>query len=80
MDRVITKTELEGATNMIISAMRSLEDILCDVEKEAKADYDNILKISDRLTMRAIRLWHKYSIRVEEEKEKEKENTTPDQL
>ena len=69
MDRNIETTELELAEEFLRSAIIQLEDILYDVEKEAKADYDNIEKICNTLTMRTIRLWHKYALNKEEEKQ-----------
>lgn len=68
MDRIIKKEELESAEEIIRTAIRRLEDILDNVENEAKADYDSILTFSDRLSLRVVRLWHKYAFDKKEEK------------
>ena len=68
MDRIIKKEELETAKEIIRMAIRQLEVILDNVENEAKSDYDGILTFSDRLSLRVVRLWHKYIFDKKEEK------------
>ena len=70
MDRTITKEELETAEEVIRSAIRRLEDMLDNIESEVKTDYDGVLTFCDRLSLRAVRLWHKYAFN------KKEENTT----
>jgi 3-methyladenine DNA glycosylase AlkC len=61
MDRTITEEELDSAHTIIINAIKRLDDILDDVKKEAQNDYNDIEKICNRLILRTIRLWHKYT-------------------
>ncbi len=68
MDRTIDKIELEKAEEILSLAIKNFEDILYNIEKEAKNDYDNILSICDKLSLRIIRLWHKYKFNQVEEK------------
>jgi hypothetical protein len=68
MDRTIDKIELEKAEEILSLAIKNFQDILYNIEKEAKNDYDNILSICDKLSFRIIRLWHKYKFNQVEEK------------
>jgi hypothetical protein len=67
MDRTITEEELDSAHIIIIDVIKRLDDILDNVKKEAQNDYNNIEKICNRLIMRTIRLWQKYTYQEKQE-------------